>query len=599
MRQDKKNIVSNREIAHLLRSVAAAHLIKNKNRFRIIAYENAADSIEHLNREIKDIWQEGKLDTVPHIGKTIADGLDEYFRKGYSTHFKSLFKGIPSTVFILMDVPSIGPKKAYKLVKEFHLTNESTVIEDLKKICLAGKIAVLPTFGEKSQQAILHALELYEKRQSSFSRRMPLPYAYALAEEIIIYLKKLSVVKKANALGSLRRMVTTIGDIDIAVATNTKKSAEIIKHFLAFPRKISVDNAGEKKASIIVTPGIRVDLRVQDIDNYGPMLQYFTGSKAHNVKLREYALKKGLSLSEYGIKTVKGGALMKFRTEEEFYRFLGLQYPPPEIREGTDEIEIAKKHELPKLVELKDIKGDLHLHSNYDLKPSHDLGENNYVEILKRAKQLEYEYLGFSDHNPKMSGLSEEEIIKIMKKRKELIERTCSTKANGISYFIGLEVDILPSGELALPSGAFKYIDYLIISIHSLFRLDVKTMTKRVIKALDHPKVRILAHPTGRLIGKREGYELEWDTIFEACKKKDIAVEINAWPERLDLPDTLVRDALEHGVKFCIDTDAHANFHMDNMKYGVAVARRGWAEKHDIINALDKKQFRNWLLKEV
>ncbi len=596
MRQNHKSKTSNREIAFLLRSLAAAHLIKNSNRFQIMAYENAADSVEQLNREIKEIWQEGKLDDIPNIGKTIATGLDEYFRRGYSRHFRSMLRGVPETVFELMRIPSLGPKKAYKLVKALKIVNKETSLEDLRNLCLAGKIAKLKTFGQRSQTTILRELDHYlQKDRSKEGHRMPLPYAAALAEELISYMKQNKYAKRVDVLGSLRRMVATIGDIDLCVVTDQKNSAQIVKHFINFPRKTTVENAGQKKAAIVVAPGIRVDLRVQESKNYGSMLQYFTGSKEHNIRLREYALKKGLSLSEWGIKSTKGTKkLYEFSSEEGFYKYLGLQYIPAEIREGTDEIEIAKTKKIPQLVKNEDVKGDLHVHSDYDLKPAHDLGADSYKQICVKAQQLGYEYVGFSDHNPKVTNLTADEITTIMKKRYEHIRKSLGEKYK-VNYFIGLEVDILPSGELALPEKALKYIDYLIVAVHSSFRLDTKTMTNRVLRSLDNPKVKILGHPTGRLLGKREGYKLEWGKVFAKCKKNNIVIEINAWPERLDLPDILVREALKQKVRFIINTDAHANEQMDNMEYGVSVARRGWAEKGDIINTQEYKSFKKWL----
>lgn len=595
MSYKKEKRISNREIAHLLRSIEAAYLIKNVNRFRTIAYQNAADTVEKMTREIKDVWQEGNLDKIPGIGSTIASALDEFFRKGYSRHFQQALKGIPQTVFELMKVPSIGPKKAFKLAKIFKLKNPETVFADLRKLSQADKIAKVPSFGKKSQELIIKALDLYAKRAKS-PHRMPLPYAYALANEIIEYLKKNKFVKRTDALGSLRRMVATIGDIDIAIGTDKKHISEIIEYFINYPKKISVDNKGGKKASIIVLPQIRIDLRVQERENYGPMLQYFTGSKTHNILLREFALKRGYSLSEYGIKEVKKNKNHTFRTEEEFYKFLGLEYIPPEIREGTKEIEMALRKKLPKLIEEKDVRGDLHIHSNYDLKPSHDFGRNTYEEIVKKAIDLNYSYTGFSDHNPKTGSLSSEEITSILKNREQYIKKKLARiKRNNFGYFVGLEVDISPTGKLAVPEQAQKFLDYMIVSVHSAFNLDSKTMTKRVLEALKNEKAKILAHPTGRLLGKREGYELEWEKIFDFCKKNNVALEINAWPERLDLPDSLVYDAIQAGVRCVINTDAHANFHMDNMKYGVAVARRGWAKKSDIINTYNFKEFKKWL----
>jgi DNA polymerase (family 10) len=423
---------------------------------------------------------------------------------------------------------------------------------------------------------------------------MPLPYADRLAKQIIEYLKHKPNVIRADALGSLRRMSATIGDIDIAVAIKGKDIGGIIDHFLNYPSKIAVDNAGEEKASIIIPPNIRVDLRVQDINNYGSMLQYFTGNKAHNIKLREQAIKKGFSLSEHGIKITKTGEVKEFKDEESFYNFLGYQYVPPEVREGTNELEVARQHKLPHLVETRDIKGDLHIHCDYDMPVSHDPGANSYIEMAEQAKELGYEYIGFSDHNPKVSGHSRDDIVQIMKKRKADIDQMM--KKSSMKYFISLETDITPSGELALPEEAIEYVDYLVVSVHSVFNMDKAEMTKRVMKALSYPKVKLLGHPTGRLLGKRNGYELEWEKIFDHVNKKRIALEINSWPERLDLPDTLVREALSYGVKFAIDTDAHALPDMLNMPYGTAVARRGWATKSDIINTLPYREFREWLL---
>lgn len=582
---------TNKEIVILFRNIAAAYLLQNVNRFRIIAYENAATSVEHLNRELRDIWKEGKLTEVPGIGTSIASHLNEYFSTGHSKQFDEALKGIPVTVYALMKVPSIGPKKAYKLVNELKLVNEKTIYEDLKKAAEDNRIAELETFGKKSQDDIIEALELFKKRKSK-EKRMPLPYAASLADEIIEYLKKNKQVKRADVLGSLRRMVSTIGDVDIAVEADEKHAKEIVNYFIAYPKKLSLDNSGDKKASIIVPPYIRVDMRVQDKKTYGSMLQYFTGSKAHNIKLREYVIKKGLSLNEYGMKGK--GKNTEFRNEESLYNFVGLQYIPPEVREGSNEIDLAKKNKIPTLVDLHDMKGDLHLHSSYDLKPSHDLGRNTYVEILEKAKELGYEYVGFADHNPKKIRLTDAEVLHILEKRREHIDKTC--KGKSVKYFVGLEVDIQPDGNLALPQKAIDYLDYMVVSVHSSFGMNVIEMTKRVMKALSHQKVKILGHPTGRLLDQREGFELDWPVIFAECKKRNIALEINAWPERLDLPDTLVRQAKDAGNQFIIDTDAHATYQMDNMKYGVSVARRGWCTKDAIMNTRTYEEMRKWML---
>jgi len=582
---------SNKEIATLLRKVAAVYLLTSENRFKIIAYQKAADTIENLSRNLFDLWQEGKLNEVSGIGTSLASYLDEYFKEGYCRHFDEVLKKIPSSVFVLMEIPGIGPKKAFTLVKALKLFDEKTVVLDLKKACLSGEVSKIEGFGEKSQSQILKAIEIFEKRKEK-PPRMVLPYAFSLAKEIIEYLKKNPLVKEVEALGSLRRFAPTIGDIDILVKTSDEK--KVIDYFTQFPKAKKVDNAGEKKASIIVFSDIRIDLRVCDEKSYGAMLHYFTGSKAHNIKLREYALKKGYSLSEYGIKDLKTKKFYQFEKEEDFYQFLGLVYIPPELREGVNEIELSKNKKIPKLLTLSQIKGDLHLHSSFDLKPSHDLGEASFFEIAQFGKNLGYYYIGFSDHNPKFGGdLSEKEIVEILKKRKKLIEE--SLKSFDIGYFIGLEVDILPDGGLSLPKEAVFYVDYLIASIHSGFSYEKTKMTKRILKALDFSKVKILGHPTRRLLGKREEIDVFWEEVFEKAKKKNIALEINAWPLRLDLPDILVRQAKNFGVKFIINTDAHSLKEMEGMFYGVSVARRDFLEKDDVLNTQEFDKLEAWL----
>ncbi len=595
----KNDTYSNREVARLLRNVAAAYILLSENRFKIIAYEKAADTIEHLNREIHDIWQDGNMDDVPGIGKSLGAHLDELFRTGQSKHFDAVIRKIPPPVFDLMQVPTIGPKTAFKLVRALHLENSREPKEAVKKAGENGRIARIDTFGEKSQAEILEAINRYQQK-SSRVERMVLPVAFSLARDVVDYLKKHPAVRRVDMLGSLRRMLSTIGDIDLLVQAEEKDAESIIKYFTQFPKTVKIDNAGGKKASIIISADVRVDLRIQNKGDYGSMLQYFTGSKTHNIELRTYALKKGYSLSEYGIKKVQSSRFKvqknyQFSNENDFYNFLGLQYIPPEMREGTNEIELAGQKKLPALVEPADIKGDLHTHSSYDLKPSHDLGANTFAQMADKAKELNYEYIGFSEHNPKISGLTEKEIGEIMRRRKECLDKI---KFSGIKIFNGLEVDIQPDGRLALPDEAIKYVDYLIVSVHSVFSLDREAMTKRVMKSLQYPKVKILGHPTGRLLNKRDGYELDWPVIFKECQARNIALEINAWPSRLDLPDILVREGLRYGVKYVISTDAHENREMDNLFYGVSVARRGWAKKSDIMNALSSDDFKKWLIEE-
>lgn len=573
--------MNNLEISELLRDVAAAYKLnfeEDKNvKFKIIAYERAADAIEHLSSEAKDLWDENKLSNISGIGPSIASHLGEIFETGESKHFKVVLKDIPPQIFTLMKIPGIGPKTAFKLVNEYKISKKNPV-SDLEKLAKSGKIRDLESFGEDSEKKILQNIIDYKNRPEE---RMILPYALKIANEIILYLKENNDVLEAEVLGSARRKAATVGDIDIAVATDKPK--EVLEYFTKYKNAKRVLEKGEHTASIIVPPSVQVDLMVQNSDSFGSLLQHFTGSKHHNIALRELALKKKLSLSEYGVK--KAGHLKKFSNEKDFYNFLGLDFIPPELREGKGEIEAAKNHALPSLIELSDIKGDLQLHSSFDIETSHDLGESSMSEILKKAESLNYEYIAFTEHNPSHSKHSKKQILEILKRKKDEVDKLNSQK-NKVFAFNSLEIDILPDGSLPILDDAMDTLDFALVSIHSSFKLDRNKMTKRVLSALSHPKVKIFAHPTARKINHREGVELAWEEVFEFCLKNDKWIEINAEPMRLDLPDFLVKEALQKGIKLTMGTDAHHKDHMDNMIYGVNVARRGWCEKKDVINTL-------------
>jgi DNA polymerase (family 10) len=589
-------LVTNREVSKLLRNVAAAYSIKDekKHRFQIIAYEKAADSIENSPTELRELYKEEKLDAIPGVGPSIQASLEELLKTGKVKHFETILEDIPEAVFPLLDVPTFGPKKAYRLVTEFKLKDPTTVTADIVKLANEGKIAELPGFGEDSQKKILQALDKFGLGKTK-TDRMVLPYAGELAKKMLEYLRKSPAVKQASPLGSLRRKRDTIGDIDIAVATDEPQ--KVLEHFVNYPHKERLIEKGEHSSSILVSSGKQIDLMVQPVKAFGSLLQHFTGSKAHNIKLRELALSKGLSLSEYGIKKKGEEKFKTYDTEEGFYKALGLPWIPPEIREDTGEIELAKQNKLPKLLELSDIKGDFHLHSSYPIEPSHDMGVTSMENMLKRALELDYKYLGFSEHNPSISKHTKKQTLDILTKRKTFIEHLDSKYKNYIRVFSLLETDILPSGDLAIDNDALSLLDGSIVSVHSSFGMDKDAMTKRVLKGLSHPKAKILAHPTGRLLNERSGYELDWEQIFDFCKKNHKALEINAWPLRLDLPDVLVREAIRHGIKLMIDTDSHDVAQMDMMEYGVSVARRGWATKDDILNAMPYNELKSWFEK--
>lgn len=588
--------IGNAEIAKLFRDVAAAYSIKNesKYRFQIIAYTKASDIIGDMNTEIKDLLSESDRIKIPGIGDAMLAHIQEILATGHVAHFESVMKGIPASVFVLLDVPSFGPKKAFKIVDALKLENKNTIIEDVEKAATEGRIAPLPGFGKKSEDDIIQALQEYKVGKTK-SRRMVLPYAFDIAEKILAYLKKSPYVKQIYPLGSLRRMMPTVGDVDIAVDSDHPN--EVLEYFVKYPGMERIISKGDAKSSILVSGGRQVDLMVQPPEAFGSLLQHFTGSKHHNVALREYALRKGMSLSEYGIKVREKGKEVqkKFEHEDAFYKFIGLSPIPPEIRENEGEIELAAKNALPQLIELKDIKGDLHIHSSYPIEPSHDMGQNTMEEMLEKAIKLKYEYLGFSEHNPSVGNHTKGQIYKILEERRDKIESLKEKFKGKIKIINLMETDILAKGELALDDKALSYLDATIVSIHSSFSTPKEEMTKRALNGLSNPKAKIFAHPSGRLLNDRPGYELDWEKLFDFVVKHDKALEINAWPTRLDLADTLVKQAKDFGAKFVIDTDSHALQHMDNMFYGVSVARRGWCEVKDVWNAQGYKKFEAWI----
>lgn len=587
--------MNNQEISRLLKAVSAAYEVKGENRFKVFAYDRAAVAVEHATSELKDLWDDGKLEEISGVGKSIASHLDELFRTGKVKHFQQVFKDLPEAMFEFLKIQGIGPKTAYKLCRKLKISESENALLKLAKAARKGRIAVIEGFGAKSETLILEGIRAFQKGVTK-QNRMTLPYADGLSQEIIGYLSQSPDSLQADCLGSLRRKVATIGDIDIAVAT--KNPSQIVDWFCRFPKRQKIIEKGPSGATILLENGRQVDLRVQKPASYGAMLQYFTGSKQHNIHLRELALKKGLSLSEHGIKSVKGLKLKvkNYSNEEGFYKALGLFYIPPEIREDNGEIEASLQNELPKLIELKDIKGDLHVHSNIAIEESHDPGVSSMRDMVKQASRLGYEYIGFSEHNPSQSQHTQAKIIQLIRYKKEAIKQLNYSRVNNIPKILnGLEVDIKPNGDLALPEKALNLLDYVIVSVHSEFGMTREKMTKRILQALAHPKVKIFGHPTGRILNKREGYELDWEKIFVFCLKNDKWLEINAFPDRLDLPDNLVREAVKLGVKMIINTDAHAIEQLVVMKYGVEVARRGWATKNNIVNCLSYDKIREIL----
>ncbi|MDO8498340.1 MAG: DNA polymerase/3'-5' exonuclease PolX [bacterium] len=586
-------VFTNGQIAKKLREVAAAYTIKRGNLFQIRAYENAAATVEHATSELHDLWEEERLEQIPGIGKSLRSHLEELFTTGKVKHWEEIKKSIPQGFFEVLGLSGIGPKIAWELSKLGVKDRE-----DLREKLESGSL-VKAGFSEKLALKILISLKNNSKAKSD---RMLLPYAFTQAQKVLDYLKKSPEVEQAEVLGSLRRMVATVGDLDFAVASNNPQ--KISNYISEMPGAAQVLDQGERKVSLLTNFGLRLDFLIADPQSFGALLQHFTGSKAHNIHLRTLAEHKGFSLSEYGIRKVKtrnskvksegqNSKVIPTKTEKEFYQLLGMDIPPPEIREDNGEIEAALKHQLPKLVEIKDINGDLHLHDSFDIEPSHDLGENDLSEIVQKGKSLGYKYIGISDHSPSLKKHSPRQIVDLIKKHKKLIEQQ-NYSYKSIRVLNLLEVDILLDGTLSVPEEGLKELDFVIASVHSVHDMPKVRMTKRLLKALENPYVKVLGHPTNRLIEKRPESDIDWEVIFKLAASKGVALEINASPDRLDLPDQLVRMAKSLGVKFVINTDAHEVAGMENMFFGVAVARRAWLTKEDVINSWEWTRFARW-----
>lgn len=604
---------TNNEVAKLLREVAAAYTVSDekKYRFQILAYQRAADVVEKLSSEVYELWSEGKLEDISGIGSSIASHLNELFATGKVKHFDEIKRKAPPELFPLLAIPKIGPKTAVKLINSLKIKNADQAIDLVEKAGGEGKIAVIPTFGEKSQKEILQAISEFRQGRQKTSR-MVLPYAYEIAQKVLTHLKKCPDVQKIEPLGSLRRMVSTTGDIDIAVASDHPQ--KVIDWFVKYPYAERVIEKGDHTASFLTSGSRQIDLMVQPANAWGSLLQHFTGSKDHNVKLRSRAITFGLSVSDYGIKITdkkkvkkdwlkyytknnlnKNLGLYVFDDEKTFYHAQGLKWIEPELREDQGEIESSLADKLPKIIQTSDIKGDLHTHSSFDIEPSHDLGQSEMAEMVKSAQKFNYEYLGFAEHNPSNYNHTPSQVSALIKKRNEKIVQAQKITKN-VQILKLLEIDILADGKLAIDDKSFSLLDAGIVSIHSSFSQDKEQMTQRVLKGLSHPRSKILGHPTGRLLGQRSGFELDWEKIWEFCAKNNKALEINAFPTRLDISDTIVRETIKRGVKVVIDTDSHEVSQMKNMKFGVAVARRGWAEKKDVLNTYSFSDLKKWLL---
>lgn len=558
--------MKNKEIASLFSRIADALEIKGEMAFKVTAYKNAAQVLEDLTEDIETVAREERLQKIPGIGKGMAEKIEEYLKTGRMKKYKEALSGISEDLIELLEIQNLGAKTIQLAHKELGIKG----LKDLKKVIEDGSLAKLYGMGEKKVANIKKGIETFEQAQE----RIAILDAVNLVEEIVEHLKKGPHITRLSPAGSLRRMKETIGDIDILAAG--KDGAKIIRHFTKFPKVSRVLAEGETKGSVLVSTekGERqVDLRLVDESEYGAALQYFTGSKAHNIKLRGMARDKGLKISEYGV--FKGKKKIAGRSEEEVYRTLGLPFIPAELREDRGEVEAALENKLPRVVGLSDIKGDLHVHSDYSD------GHVPLKELADLARGMGYEYLAICDHSQSAryaGGLSPERLLEQV----DEIERL-NKELKGFRLLKGTEVDILQDGKLDFPDEILKKLDFVVAAIHSGFK---KNVTERILKAMENPYLRVIAHPSGRLISKREGYEVDLEKVLQGAKRTGKALELNAYYDRLDLNEFYLKKAKEIGIKVSIGTDTHHTKGLQMMRFGVGIARRAWLEKKDILNCL-------------
>ncbi len=571
---------TNQDIAALFLRIADILDIQGEIVFKVVAYRRAADAIQHLGRDIRDIWQGDpkNLRAIQGIGAELSEKIHEILTTGKLDYYQKISKSIPEGIFELLTIPDVGPKTVVRLWHELNVTD----IAKLEKAARAGKLRALKGFGARSEEKILAGIEATRRKKSS--TRVLLGAAYPFAQEIVRALRDACGAAIANIepAGSLRRMKPTIGDLDILVASNEPQ--KVLDAFVALPVVQQVNEQGTTKASIIAHNGLQVDLRVLEPARWGSALQYFTGSKGHNVELRQIALEQGLSLSEWGFKEIKRDKEILTPHEADVYAKLGLQYVPPELREGIGEIAAARTKKLPRLVELKDLKGDLQMHSTW----SDGSFTIEQMAIAARARGLKY--IGITDHSQGLGiarGLTPERIRQQWKEIDELNERLALSEVEGSRDFRilkGIEVEIRADGTLDMPEEVLAQLDYCLASTHSALKQTREKITARVVRALQNPRVDIFAHPTGRLINEREESALDLEEVFRVAKETGTILEIDGAAERLDLDDAHARRAKEIGVPIVIDSDAHAPDGMKGLFYGVAMARRGWLTREDVVN---------------
>ena len=566
--------MKHKELADLFEKMADILEFKDENPFKISAYRKASRILGDLTEDIGEVAGRGELKKIPGIGEGMAQKIEEYLKTGKVSKFEEVRKEVPDELIAIMGIPGMGPKTLALIHKERGVGN----LSQLEKAVEDGSLIDLPGMGEKKVENIRRGIQLLQQSKG----RMNLGMAFPVAKRIVETLRERTGSEKIEWAGSLRRMRENIGDIDI-LATGPDHE-KIVHAFTHLSEVKEVLASGETKASILVEGGLQVDLRVVEEGSYGAALQYFTGSKGHNIHLRGIARARGIKINEYGV--FKGEKKIGGKEEKDVYKALGMVWIEPELREDRGEIEAAQEKNLPKLIVESEVKGDLHVHSNWSD------GTSSIEEVARTAQGRGYQYVAICDHSKSLKithGLDESRLLKQMEEIDRLNE-----KMKGFQVLKGTEVDILSDGRLDLSDNALEKLDFVVASVHSGFKQDKERMTKRIIKALENPYVHVLGHPTGRLLGARDPYEVEMGEMMEAAKKYGKALEINAYFERLDLDDIHCRKAKEMSIRVAIGTDTHHLDQMWMMSLGVAVARRGWLEAQNVLNTLPLKEILKW-----
>lgn len=579
-----KLAIANNEIARVFDEIADVLEIKGDNPFRIRSYRNAARVIEGLSENLSDLVAEGRQDLreIPGIGEGIAKKVTELVTTGECQEHQKLLSEIPGSLLELLRIPGVGPKK----INLFYQKLNIQTMDDLERAVREHKIRAMRGLGEKTEEKIRKGIESFKKSKG----RVLLSEAVPIAEALVTYLSELPQVQKIQTAGSYRRCKETVGDLDILITC--KESSPVMDRFVRFGRVREVIAKGATKSSVLLTNGLQVDVRVLEEESFGAALQYFTGSKAHNIAIRDIARRKGLKISEYGVFKVTNGKEKRVagETEEEVYRAIGLPWIPAELRENMGEIEAASKGKLPELIRDEDILGDLHMHT------VESDGKNTILEMAEAAKQRGLKYIAITDHSKSTfvaRGLDEKRLLNHIKE----IDKANGTM-KGIRILKGCECDIKPDGSLDFDDEILAQLDVVVVSVHSKMGMPRDEMTERVIKAFSNPYAHIFGHPSGRILKRRDPYQIDMEKIMKAALKYKVALELDSYPDRLDLNDIYCKMAKEKGVKVVIDTDSHRTEHFPNLRYGIYMARRGWLEKTDVLNTLpvDKflKRLRNW-----